>query len=78
MTEQQREARRGRKHVVRRLSHVDVVVRMHARVAAARLAEELRRAVGQHLVGVHVMGRAGTRLEDVDDELVAKRALEHL
>ena len=32
--EQQRQARRGREHVVGRLAHVDVVVRVHARVGA--------------------------------------------
>ena len=41
---------------------------------AAPSAEELRGAVGQHLVGVHVVRRAGARLVDVDDELVAQRA----
>ena len=51
---------------------------MHARVAPARLAEQLRGAVGEHLVRVHVVRRAGARLVDVDDELIAQRAAEDL
>ena len=50
----------GREDVVRRLAHVDVVVRVHV-VARER---------GHHLVRVHVRARAGARLEDVDRELV--------
>ena len=71
---QQRQPRRRREHVVGGLAHVDVVVRVDARVRAAWLAEELAGAVGQHLVGVHVVRRAGARLVDVHDELIAKPA----
>ena len=53
-----------REDVVRRLAHVDVVVRMDA------LAGETR----DHLVGVHVRARAGACLEDVDRELVVELA----
>ena len=72
--EQQRQARRRREDVVRGLAHVDVIVRMHARVDAARLAEDLGGAVGEHLVRVHVVRRAGARLVHVDDELIAEAA----
>ena len=72
--EQQRQPRRRREDVVRRLAHVDVIVRVHARVGALRLAEDLAGAVGEHLVGVHVVRRAGARLIHVDDELVAELA----
>ena len=72
--EQQRQARRRRKHVVRRLAHVHVVVRMHASVRASRLAEDLAGAIRQHLVRVHVVRRAGARLVYVDDELIAESA----
>ena len=51
---------------------------MHQRVLAARAAEELGGAIGEHLVHVHVVRRAGAGLIDVDDELIAKRAAEHL
>ena len=53
-----------REDVVRRLTHVDVVVRVHA------LTGEIR----DHLVGVHVRARAGAGLEDVDRELVVELA----
>ena len=39
---------------------------------------DLGGAVGEHLVGVHVVRRAGTGLVDVDDELIAKPAGENL
>ena len=45
---------------------------------AARLAEHLRGAVGQHLVGVHVVRGAGAGLIHVDDELIAERAGQNL
>ena len=45
---------RGRKHVVRRLAHIDVVVGMDRRFGAARAAEDLVGAIGDHLVDVHV------------------------
>ena len=45
--------------VVRGLMQVDIVQRRDARVGAGRLAEQLQRAIGQHLVHVHV--RAGPR-----------------
>ena len=72
VSEEQRQARRRREHVVRRLAHVHVIVRMHARVGAARLAEELGGAVRDHFVRVHVVRGARARLIDVHDELVAQ------
>ena len=45
---------------------------------AARAAEQLGGAVGQHLVHVHVVRRAGAGLIDVDDELIAQLPGEHL
>ena len=72
--EEQGEPRRRRKDVVGRLAHVHVIVGMHARVGAARLAEELAGAVGEHFVRVHVVRGAGAGLIDVDDELVAQAA----
>ena len=50
---------------------------MHGRVLAALRAEQLVGAVGQHLVGVHVVRRAGAGLIRIDDELVAMLAGEH-
>ena len=54
----------GREDVVRRLAHVDVIVRVHA------LAGER----SDHLVRVHVRARARAGLEDVDRELVVELA----
>ena len=51
---------------------------MHAPVGAARVAQPLTGAVGEHLVDVHVMRRPGPRLVDVHDELVAQPARQHL
>ena len=53
-----------REDVVRRLAHVDVVVRMHVLAGQAR----------DHLVRVHVRARARPGLEDVDRELVVELA----
>ena len=49
-----------------------MIVRVHARVRSARLAQDLGGAVGEHLVGVHVVRGAGAGLVDVDDELIAE------
>ncbi len=75
---EQREASRGREHVVGGLAHVDVIVRVHERVLAAAATEDLRRTIGEHLVGVHVVRRAGAGLVHVHDELIAHPAGEHL
>ena len=55
---------RRREDVVRRLPAVDVVVGMHEPALAARPAEDLRGAIGEHLVDVHVRLRARSGLPD--------------
>jgi hypothetical protein len=45
---------------------------MDAVVLAARAAEDLRRAVREHFVDIHIVRRASARLIDVDDELIAQ------
>jgi hypothetical protein len=40
----------GRKRVVRRLAHIDVIVRMHRLLGAELAAEQLVGTVGDHLV----------------------------
>ncbi len=62
-----------RNHVVGRLAEVDVVVRVDDAVTDA-LAHNLRGAVGDDLVGVHVRRRARPGLEHVDGELVVELA----
>ncbi len=78
LAEQQRETRGRRIDVVGRLAHVDVIVRVNAFVRAPGFTEDLAGAVGQHLVGVHVVRRARARLIHVDDELIAEAAGEDL
>ncbi len=69
---------RGRDDVVAGLALVDMVVRVNRRLVAFLAAEQLVGAVGDHLVGVHVGGRAGTGLEDIDGKLGIELAVDHL
>ena len=78
MTKQQRQPRRGREHVVRRLTHVDVIVGMDDAVFAARSAEQFSGTVGDHLVCIHVVRRTGAGLIDIDHELIAETTAENL
>ena len=66
------------KRVVRRLRHVDVVVRMNRRLAAERRAGELAAAVRDHLVDVHVELRAAAGHPDMQREHVVMLAGEDL
>ena len=56
--------------VVGRLRQVHVVVGIDGGIVAARAAQQLQRDVGDHLVGIHVGGGAGTALQHVDDEVI--------
>src|SRR3954469_6214110 len=47
-----------------------MIVRVDRRVLAALVPEELVGAIRQDFIGVHVVGRSGTRLKGIDDELV--------
>ncbi len=69
---------RGREAVVRRLAHVDVIVRMHRRFRAELAAEHLVGAVGDHLVDVHVGLGAGAGLPDHQREMIVELAVDHL
>ena len=64
--------------VVARLPQVDGVVGVDGGVGAARRAGQLVGAVGDHLVGVHVGLRAGSRLEHQEGELGVERAVHDL
>ena len=71
--QRRRNVHRRRERVVRRLPHVDVVVRMDGAFLALRADAEpqpLVRQVGDHLVGVHVGRGAGAGLVDVDRKVV--------
>ncbi len=65
-------------HVVGGLRHVDVIVRMDRCVASARGSQALVSEIREHLVHVHVVRRAGARLEDIDDEVLAMRSRQNL
>lgn len=68
----------GREGVVGRGGHVDMVIRVDGLLGAHRAAQDLNRAVGDDLVGVHVGLRARTGLPDDQREVVEQLALGHL
>ena len=55
-----------------------MVVGVDQSVLALRPSEEFTGPIGQHLVDVHVVRRAGTRLIHVHDELIAERTVQNL
>ncbi len=63
--------------VVGGLAQVDVVVGVDE-LGGALAAQQLRSAVGDDLIGVHVGGSAGAGLEDIDDELIVQLTVGHL
>src|SRR5439155_9563998 len=56
----------GRDHVVARLAHVDVIVRMNVLARSNRFARKLRAPVGDDFVRVRVRARAGAGLKNVE------------
>src|ERR1700736_4266096 len=56
-------------HVVARLAHVDVIVRMDELARADRFARQLRATIRDHFVRLCVRARAGTGLENVEREM---------
>ncbi len=72
--QQRRQSHRCREDVVGRLAVVDVVVGMNVLVLAARAAQQLRGAVGDDLVAVHVEADARARLEYIDGEVLVPLA----
>ena len=44
----------GGEGIVRRLAHIDVVVRMHGRLAAALAGQDFVRTARYNLIGVHI------------------------
>jgi hypothetical protein len=69
---------RGGERVVRGLTEVHVVVGMHRLLAAELPADQLDRAVADHLVDVHVGLRAGAGLPDVQREVLVQLPGDHL
>ena len=76
--QQRGEAHAGWKDVIGRLAIVDVVVRMNVGVIAKICSQDLVRAIGDHLVRVHVEADASACLEDIDDELRVPFAVDDL
>ena len=67
-----------RNHVVARLPHVDVVVRMNGIFRADRFAGQLAGAVRDYFVGIRVRARARTGLENVEREMIVEFPFHHL
>ncbi len=65
------------KNVVGALPKVDVVVRMDGPVPFIPCRQFIG-PMGDHFVGVHVAGRAGTRLKDVDGKMAVELSVGHL
>ena len=72
VAERHADVERGGVGVVGRLRRVHVIVRVAVLVLALLVAHQLERAVGDHLVGVHVRRGARAALEHVEPELVVK------
>ena len=68
----------GREAIVRRLAQIDMIVGMNRRFRAARRAQHLVRAVGDHLVDIHVGLGAGAGLPDHEREMLVELAVDHL
>ena len=67
----------GWDHVVARLPHVDVVVRVNRILRADRFAGELAATIRDDFVRVRVRARAGTGLENVERKMFVEFSLDH-
>ena len=66
---------RGRNHVVARLAHVHVIVRMNMLVRPDRFACKLRAPVRDYFVRVRVCARSGAGLKNVERKMVVEFSL---
>ena len=57
---------------------VQVVVRTDRVILTRRSTEQLERAIGEHLVDVHVGGRSCAALQGVDENVLVEPAFHHL
>lgn len=64
--------------VVRRLAHIDVIVRVNRLLRTHDAAEQLDRTVGNDLVRIHVRLGSGARLPHDEREVFVKLAVDHL
>jgi hypothetical protein len=75
--EQERDLDGCRVRVVRRLRHIQVIVRLDDRVLAFLVSGQLEGDIGQDLVGVHVGGCARPALVPVHDKLIVVLPVQH-
>ena len=68
----------GREHVIRRLTVIDVVVRVDGLLRPDHAARDLNGPVGDHLIGVHVGLGARPGLKHDQRELVVELAFDHI
>jgi hypothetical protein len=66
--------RRGN-HVVARLPHVHMIVRMHRVVRSDRLTCQLRRAIRDDFIGISVRARARAGLKNVERKMFVEFSL---
>src|SRR6185436_16147566 len=64
-------------HIIARLPHVDVVVRMNRVARTNGLSGQLTTPIRNHLVRVRVCARAGTSLENIEWKMLIELALHH-
>src|SRR5690349_11995591 len=69
---------RCRINVVRRLTEVEMVVRMNELVLPALMSEYLQRPIRHHFIDVHVARGAGASLDHVHAELIVMKSLANL
>ena len=69
---------RGRNYVIGGLADVHVVIWMHGIARTTLASKHLDRAIGDHLVGVHVRRGARSGLEDIHDKLVVMHTVGYL
>src|ERR1051326_397750 len=60
---------RSRNYIIAGLAHVDVIVRMNGLPGTNNTSKHLNSTIRDHLIGIHVSGRAGTSLEDVENKV---------
>ena len=70
-----RQPQRRRISVVGGLVQIEIIQRRNAVVAAGWQAENFQRAIGQHLVDVHVRAGAGAALQRIHDDETAEVAI---
>ncbi len=53
---------------------VDMFIGVKMTIVTTAMPQDFKRPVGDHLVGIHVRGSAGTALNKIDDKLIEKCA----